>query len=363
MAASILEDARRLASRGRHSAVISLLEPRLPLFRDSHRFYFLLGSSCLHSGDIGGATTYLRRAEQLEPHDQDTKLCLAALHLRRGESDKALAMYLAVLDEDPKDRTARRALALLRKPEAMDRSGSLADSGGLGSFMPPQRGLPRWIVPIGLVSVVAVATVLLFPLMEKSLRGLGDLRSPRPEIAAVSLSDSERARPVGSVGNSRYILTEKEALAAFDRAKARFQEYRDNAALVDINRIIDSNASTNLKEKARTLLAFVSVPDWRSLKDIPAFPEVKADPGLYRNTSVIWKGRAANMRGPATERSFDFLVGYADRQKLDGIVPVKVMDGGISIPVEAPFEMLARVVAEDGDLSLRAIAIHELSET
>jgi tetratricopeptide (TPR) repeat protein len=360
MARSVLDTARRLSAKGRHAAVISLLEPKLPLFRDSHNYYYLLGSACLRSGDVGGANTYLRRAEQLDGRDLDTKLCLAALHLRRGESDKALTLYLAVLDDRPGDRTAKRALAFLRKPEAQERRGALVDGRGFDVFLPPVRGLPSWAPPALAAAILAVLALALSPLIGKGITAFMASREPRPDVAAVALSDAERAKPVGSSGNSRYILTEKEALAAFDKAKARFQEFRDNAALVDINRILDSNASASLKEKARTLLAFVAAPDWRSLRDIPGFGEVSADPGLYRNCAVIWRGRAANIRGSGAGRSFDFLVGYADRQRLDGIVRVAVVDGGMSIPPDGPFELLARITVEGGVLSLRAIALHEL---
>jgi tetratricopeptide (TPR) repeat protein len=360
MARSVLEKARRLGARGRHSAIITLLEPQLPLFRNSLDYYYLLGSACLRTGDIGGASTYLRRAEQLDPRDLDTKLCLAALHLRRGESDKAISLYLLVLDDRTRDPTARRALSFLKGADAQEKIAALVDTRGFERFLPPLRGLPFWAVPLSVFIIAVVCLVLAFPFIDRGISLMASRAEPRPEVASVDLSESERKNPVGATGSARYILTEKEAVAAFERAKARFQEYRDNAAIVEINRIIDSNASRPLKEKARTLLAFVSAPDWRSLRDIPDLAEVLRDPALYRDTSVIWKGRAANIHGKDTDREFDFLVGYADRTRLDGILKVRVTDGSLFIPADGPFELLARVIVEGSSPSLRALAIHVL---
>lgn len=361
MARSVLDDAKRLFARGRHAEVISLLEARLPLFRDSHRYYYLLGASCLRTGDTGGANTYLRRAEQLDPRDGDTKLCLAALHLRHGETEKAVTLYLRVLEDRPRDRLARRCMGLLRRADFLERLGSMsATSRDFASLLPGPRGLPVWLLPALGAALALVLLVLLFPLASAGLAGLRDLSSPRKDVAAVSLDAGLRASPVAAAGSARYILTEKEALAAFDRAKELFQRYRDNAARVEINRLLDSNASPGLKEKAKTLLGFVEAPDWRTLTDSPSYATVAADPLLYRGCAVIWRGRAANIEGKGRDRRFDFLVGYDERSKLEGIVAVRVADPSLSIPPDGPFELLATIVPQPQGFGLECLALHEL---
>ena len=51
--------------------------------------------------------------------------------------------------------------------------------------------------------------------------------------------------------------------------------------LIEINRLLGSNASAGLKEKARSLRAFVGKPDFRTIKDVPAFDEVQPRPGTF----------------------------------------------------------------------------------
>lgn len=360
MARSVLDDAKRLFARGRHAEVIALLESRLPLFRESHQYYYLLGASCLRTGDVGGANTYLRRAEQLDSHDPDTKLCLAALHLRHGETEKALAIYLHILEDRPKDRVALRCLDELRRPDLSDRVAAMSSPREIAAFLPGPRGLPRWVVPavagLLLAAVLAISLPALFGLAGR----LRDAASPRKDVSAVVLDAGERSNPLTAAGNARYILTEKEALAAFDRAKDLFQHFRDNAARVEINRLLDSNASKALKEKATTLLGFVEAPDWRSLTDIPTYDDVRADSALYRGCAVIWKGRAANIGGKGADRNFDFLVGYDDRKNLEGIVRVHVGDPSLSIPADGAFELLATILPVAAGFSLETVAIHEL---
>jgi len=362
MARSVLSDAKKLFTKGRHAEVIGLLESKLPLFRESHEYYYMLGASCLRTGDMGGANTYLRRAEQLDPRDADTKLCLAAINLRHGETEKAVAIYLGVLEDRPRDRLARRCMDLLRRADFQERIASMVSLREFAALLPKPGGMPRWSIPAASTVIAAVLIYVSLPLIFGLIADIQDATAPRKDVAAISLTAPERASPVAAVGNSRYILTEKEALAAFDRAKELFQHFRDNAARVEINRLIESNASRALKEKARTLAGFVEAPDWRTLDDIPSYDKVRADPYLYRDCAVIWKGRAANIGGKPSDRTLDFLVGYDERKSLEGIVTVHVTDPSILIPADAAFELLATIAPSDTGFSLQAIALHELRQ-
>ena len=112
-----LKKADRLFASGRYSDVIHLLEPQVYMYREHPRFYYLLGMSCLQVGDFGGAYSYLSRSGQLAPDDVDSLLGLAAVHLRRNETQDALRLWLDVLDVDPRNPQARRGLAALRGAE------------------------------------------------------------------------------------------------------------------------------------------------------------------------------------------------------------------------------------------------------
>ena len=364
MARTALDRAERLFAAGRYAEVVSLLEPQVPVYRESARFYYVLGSACLRAGDHGGASAYLRRAEQLEPSDTDTVLALAALDLRKGDTEKALSAYLRVLDENPGNRLASLGLSTIRKQGAPGELAALARSGKLAKLYPGGRRVPKAVV-VGTVAALALAVLAVAaPHAAKLAKGIFAGGPRRPEVAAVSLNASEKAAPVSAGGTFKYALTESQAIDAFERAKSFFQEYRDNAALVEINKLMGSNASRAVKQKAQSLKAFVGAPDFRTIRDAPSFADLAGDPGLYDGCSVAWKGMAANVRPKdaanpdGSALAFDFLVGYQDKKKLEGIIPAAIGQG--PVPVDRPLEMLAVIRSADGVPRLDCVAIHEL---
>jgi hypothetical protein len=110
----------------------------------------------------------------------------------------------------------------------------------------------------------------------------------------------------------------------------------------------------------------VGKPDFRTIKDPPSFAEAQRDPALFDGCSVVWKGMAANVRpdvhvgGDSNAVSFDFLVGYQDKKRLEGLVPARMI--GAEVPVDRPLEILATLKAVDGSLSMDCAAIHELAQ-
>jgi len=176
----------------------------------------------------------------------------------------------------------------------------------------------------------------------------------------IVLSEDEKASPVGTDGGFSIILTEKEALASFDKAKRLFSQYRDEAAMVELNRLLLSNATRQVKTKAKILSGLVREPSFLSMPDSFTYTEVAANPGLYEGVGVIWKGLPANTAGSDTSTTFDLLVGYDDKQRLEGIVPVRA-GFKVTIASDRPIEVLARVrIINTHTFYLDCIAIHEI---
>ncbi|HTX73699.1 MAG TPA: tetratricopeptide repeat protein [Rectinemataceae bacterium] len=362
MAKTALDRADRLFSAGRFGEIISLLEPQVPVYRESPHFYFLLGTSCLHVGDTGGSFTYLKRAQQLSPDNTEIALALAALHVRRSETEKAVALYLGVLERRPGNKAAQRALSVLRKESTPEGLAALIESGRIERLYPRSPRLPPGIsgglIVVGIGLTLLAAVVVLGHPLSRLASQLLSIHVARPQVAAVVLNAADRSHPVTSGGSFRYVLTEEETLATFERAKAYFQQYRDNAALIEINRLLGSNANEGIKEKAGTLKSFVGQPDFRTVRDSPSFQMVAADPYLYDGCSVLWRGMAANVRTQGDHTAFDFLVGYDEKKQLEGIVPAVVV--GVPVFVDRALEILATLRSGTGTVQLDVVAIHEL---
>ncbi len=359
MPQSLLRQASRLYRRRRYAQVIRLLESQIFRFRENPVFFYLLGCSCLRLGDLGGAESYLRRANQLRPQDAPTLLGLAAIHLKRGETEPALELWLQVTEFEPGNRRAGRGLELLRLAAASQDPQLLRDPRRIGRLLP---GVPPsarlLILPLAGLAAAALlaAGVFLLP-RYLPLRGPGG----RPAVREVRLSAGQPALD-SSPGAARYPLTERQIQESFEKTKRYLLQYRDNLATREVNRILLSNASAYVKEKARLLATFTRVPDFTTVRDSFAFREVAVDPPLYEGCFVVWRGKVANLRVPGETLSFDLLVGYESQQQLHGVVPVAAAFAAELSDGDA-VEVLGRIGLPSGKLALEAVSLHRLYAT
>jgi len=357
-----LRRAQRDFLHGRYTKVISLLEPLSLTYRDSHLFHYLLGASCLFTGDIGGASTYLRRAEQLNFRHADTLAALAAVHVRRGDTDKAVQLYLEILEREPGNRFAQKSLTFLRSNSDPVRISELTNSGDISVLYPkPPVSIKRKAHIFGVAALFIALASAVFFLSPKAIHAIKNAHPARAGIDDVKLTDQERKNPVTLEGGFEYVLTEKEAIASFERAKDLFRTWHDEAALVEINRILLSNAAPAIKNKAETLKSFVRIPDFTSVKDRYEYGEIARDPRIFDGVAVIWKGSAANIRDEEKGPSFDFLAGYQSKTKLEGIVPAHV-SFPLTLPPGVPIELLGRIHPSGKSFMIEVIAVHELQE-
>jgi tetratricopeptide (TPR) repeat protein len=354
MAKNPLDEAESLFRRRRWAEIIRLLEPLSAVYRETARFSVLLGCAYLHKEDSGGAYSCFRRAQSLDFRDSEAALGLAAVYIRRGETDKAVQLYIDILERRPRDRKARRGLDFLRRSTSSAESLPARKVRGLYPEPPTRWGLA--IAPLAAAALIAVG-LWSYPAVATGLRSV---LPQRPGLADVVLSPEEKAAPVGSGGGFDIVLTEKEALAAFDTAKRLFSDYRDEAALVELNRLLVSNATRQVKAKAEALALYVREPSFLTLPDRFGYAEVSSGPRLFEGVGVAWKGLAANVQASPGGTTFDLLVGYHDRKRLEGIVQVRAPFEAKLVP-DRPVEVLARVRAgQDGKaFHLECLAIHE----
>jgi hypothetical protein len=353
----VLKRAAKLFRRRKFSAVIRLLEQQVFRFRDSFEFYALLGLSCLHSGDTGGAFSYLKRADQLRADDVPVLLGLAAAAIQRSDTDEALENWLRVLDLQPGNRAARRGLALLR--QVGSGSSSLTDAiekAGVRRLLqpiPPDTG--RIVVPAAIVLLIAAGLILGYYLLPR----LPADRGRRTGIPRLSLA-GDRPALTDETPGAFYTLTDRETRMAFERARGYLADYRDNLAVREINRLLRSNAVSSVKEKARVLASFVRQPDFSTVRDPFSYPEVARDPPLYHGAFAVWRGKVANLSIGEERIGFDLLVGYQDQKELLGIVPVS-FDFAVGLENGATLEVLGRIQSESGEIRLQGISLHRIA--
>ena len=361
----ILTRATRFVRSGKYEAAIRTLEPEVNRYHGSFYFYYLLASSCLRTGDFGGALTYFRLANETKRRDPLAILGLAALFLRRGETERAVDYYLDVLELDEKNRIAKRAMKVIRRQAGTDTFSSWLEAGKLPSLYPPVP-FPGFSTReiLGTIAVLFAVCLLTFGFLVrfKFIPNPFYPRGSRQGIAAFSLSREERLAPLQTGGSYRYLLTRVQALDTYEKALSQFTAYRDEAARVNLNRILESNAAEGLKNRARIIISYMEIPGFDTFKraDNVPYDEAAKDPLLYNEVYVIWRGMAANVVTSDAGTAFDFMVGYDTRTTLEGIVPV-VFNRAIPLNPERPLEVLGRIIpaGPEGPIQLEGVAIHQ----
>ena len=351
-----LRKAAKMYGRRRYPPVIRLLEPQIFRFRQNYDFFYLVGMSCLHTGDLGGASTYLQRGLGLKPHDTKANLGLALVHLKRLDVQEAIRCYLEIIDYEPNNRYAKRALALLQRDSSPDQLAHLSESGRLNRLLPDRKlNWTPFIVAVLILAVAGSAPVLLLRYTTFFERE----QTPRDSaVERMILDDIGEIVDLG--GDYRYILTERQIERVFSDMKKHFAKFRDNLAQKDINLLLGSNAALKVKEQARTISSYITKPDFTTMRDPFAYQDVVDDPFRYNRTYVVWRGKLSNLSITNERIAFDLLVGYETNETLFGVVPV-VLDFAALLSQGDPVEVLGQVtLTETGDLFLQGISIHKL---
>jgi tetratricopeptide (TPR) repeat protein len=367
---STLTRAARLAQRRKYEAAAQLLESEIYNYRDSFMFFYLLGLCCLYSGNYGGAHDYLSRARELKPREPSVLLALGALYVKRADSRRAISIYLEVQDIDGKNRTARRALNVLKRYAGSDDLQAWIEKGKLRSLyprFPRKKSKPAKVVRniifsaalVALIALVAFVFVKIYPFTASSARPM------REGFSEMTLTQTDRRTPAELGGVYSFILTEKQILSAYENALKYFNEHRDNAAMVEINRILASNANEGIKNKARIVENYIEAPNFETLMLKPgdniSYADAVKNPLLYRGCHALWRGGAANIVAGQAETTFDLLIGYDKRRSIEGIVRV-ALPFAANIDPEYPLEVLGRIVPLDTPeaVSLEGITVHQL---
>jgi len=358
----LLSKAALLAKKRDYEGAIRILKAEEDRYYGSFKYYYLYAVICLHAGSFIEALAYFRSARQIKMKDPSVMLGLAVLHLKRMDTVQAVDYYLDVKEMDPRNRTAKKALTVIRKYSADELSDWLTQKRLVKLFpkIPGSAFTPKIIIGSLLIFAVVLGIAYSLLVQFRVLPSPFKTRTPRPSSEFV-LSGQERISPVEVGGSYSYILTRDQALELYDRALSLFTSYRDEAAKININRILESNASESLKSKARLLLTYTEIPGFDNFNrnDNTSYEDVRNEPVIYRDVHVIWRGMATNAVVTEEHTRFDFLVGYDTRRTLQGIVTV-IFNMPVAINSERPLDVLGKIVLQDGDsFSLEGVAVYQ----
>lgn len=358
MTLSIVEQGKRLLGKKKYKEVISLLEPHILEYRDSFTFHFYLGLAFLHAGDIQGAMDYFSRARQIKPTDPELLSTYAAMALRRSLTTEAVEYYLQALEHNPNCKSAKKGLDIIRKNNSPEKIGNLVQSGKIRKLYPSpgyEEKKGRLIAVTLVLSISLISFIFIIPYISKTRR-FSD--NERANLEDFKLDSNEKKYAVDMEGSYLYILTQSQILKAYSDAQSYFKSHRDNAAQVEINRILSSNASFSIKQKSRLLMDYFEEPGFDNIKDVYPYLQVKQEPLLYIDCWVVWKGMPTKIQTGNYSTAFNLLVGYDTRQTLEGVVPV-FCEFVSKIDADRPISVLGKITIKDGMICLKGKGIHQ----
>lgn len=345
--------------RRRFSTAIKLLEDKADIYEENFEYYLELGIACLYIGDIGVATTYFQHARRIKLTDPRLLLGQAAIFLRRGETDRALQYYLEINELEPENKTAASAIEFIRTHGDYDTICRWVDTGRIEQFYPPLGVNPdkiiSFVLPVAACILGCLLFVNLFPVQQR----YGSLRT---ELSALELTEEEKkaAKETDLTSQSYlFVFGEKEITRRYQSAISYFQEHRDNASRIEVNRILNSNASSAIKKKAGVLASYYEIPDFDTINDVPDFASVQETPVLYQDCWVNWGGKISNVINYNDGGySCDLLVGDEGLTHYEGTVRV-VFETAPNIDAEQFVQILGQLNCEGKVVYVRGRSVYQ----
>lgn len=357
------KDALTLAQqdmRRRHFATaIKRLEVRADIYHGNFEYYLTLGIACLYVGDVGAASSYFQMARRIKLTDTRLLLGQAAIFLRRGDTARALQYYLEIKDLEPLNKTAEQAIEFIRVHGNYDTICRWVDTGRIEQFYPPIGVNPdkimALVLPVLACLVGVVVAVTIFPRSHQYTDSRADLS--KLELTAEEKSEAKEQNL--STQSYKFVYTNKEITKKYNDAIQYFRNHRDNAAQIEINYLLNSNASLSIKQKARTLMGYLEIPDFDSVRDVPSYSDVLNNYVPYLDCWVDWGGKVSNVNVYENgSYSCDLLVGDDSLAHYEGSVNVK-FDSEPVIDASQFVRILGKIVLEDGSVCLKGRAVYQ----
>ena len=189
MAKDVLTEARKLMRLRFFEKAIITLEARSSYYEDNFDYYLLLAIAYLYTGDTGSATVYFQKARQIRLTDTDLLLGQAALFLRRGDTARAIQYYLDILEYDPQNKIAHKAMEFIRTKGDYETICKWVDIGKIEEFYPSVGISPVKIMGVVIPLLACILGFLLvFTLFPKAYTPSGN----RVDLSDLTLSIDER---------------------------------------------------------------------------------------------------------------------------------------------------------------------------
>ncbi len=302
---------------------VSYLEKALRLNKDDYELYLFLGYASVFTEDMEGARRYFRRGLLVNEDNADLLKGLAYVYLKHERIEDAINLWGEVLEKNPGDRFAKKAIEWLRESDDVEKFIEEARPKRFFSARPPFLvKIKPYIVGISISLFIVIICVVFYatPLYKKTLERF------YPEVASLNKITFPDSGPViqDSAENALYSFSEKDIETSFVRIKKDIYKSKINTAIISLNKVMLSNASPLVKERFDILYKFIEPPDPLSMDYNPRYFEIMKEPAAFAGVYILWTGRIANLELNKKSAQFNLLVNYENEDTIDGIAHITI---------------------------------------
>lgn len=248
---------------------------------------------------------------------------LAYIYSRHNEKENAIISWCKALEKDRSNRVASKALEYVRN---QGREINLIEDT---YFEKLTCRLPLYI-PFSkiftAVSIFVLLSLIVFFSAKYVPQIVKNIIRSNKDVMEIIIDDynpnilSEPKSP----GDGQYSFSENEVRRKFDHIKERIVNNDVNTAIVTINMLKMSNASSGVKLKLDILNDFIEEPDYYLFNNTFNYRDIKDNIKLYDGIYVKWYGRIVNSFYDKKKKviGFNLIMGDEGQGVIDGVVPV-----------------------------------------
>jgi hypothetical protein len=302
---------------------VSCFEKALKENKNDHEIYLYLGYASVFTDDLDGALNYFRRGLLVAEDNTELLKGLAYCYLKNERIEDAISKWGEVLEKNPGDRFARKAIERLRASGDID---NFIENASPKDFFSGKLPLSEKIKPYILGFSITFGIVIIFVIFYTTPLYKNTLHKFYPEVSTLNKISFPEEGPI-ILDNSEealYSFSEKEIESSFVKVKKSIYKNEINNAVILLNKIMLSNASPVVKEKFEILYKFIDPPDPLSIDYNPRYYEILKEPAAFKGVYVLWTGRIANLQVDDKSVQFDLLVNYENEDTVDGIAHISI---------------------------------------
>ena len=304
----------------------------------------LLAASYLRSGRIDRAASLVEQAVREESGYLPADKISAFLYMKSApDRESAASAYASIISKHPEDRSLKKAMrrivtepdfpsfqkkALLSdfaeppEPSSVEISDHRRRGGRVVSAGPSLRKKAFLLLTVTVLSfVLFVGSYFFFRNYSELFDGPSKTDFTPVELATISGSEHDIERGAPEKAHREFYADSARLNEDYDRARHLIKKGSPNEALVILNRIMNSNASFSVKERADFLIDFISAMDERTFEKFD-LSELSEKPYRYRGVAVNTSGKVANLRRRQNGYTFTLLLDYRERDRFSGTADV-----------------------------------------